>query len=276
MAPTWPVLASRVTIDSTNNVLRFVEDGTTTLDAVIAEGEYYHALSGAVTGSLLRAIIVAMNAVSLSSGASRLYTGLYRAKSAAGGVTGTTELYTDGTSLQLIGSHANTTFDMELLGWPANSDSVAGDPINSTLSSKCTWGSNQPITELFEDPPEADDGETHFTPSGVDYAWLNSEVRGRRTLDLELICEDRVRNNYATTAAGDRYRALYNWWRYARGKPLQLYHEVESSSGVIQLMTALGRLGTYIMPDHLRAPPRMEHEDDRLYRGAIKMREYVA
>lgn len=276
MAATWPVLASRVRITSTNKVLRIQEDSAAhEFDVTLTEGDCYLYGAGTESGDLCKALKDALDTASTASGAGNTYTVTYTALNAEGGRTGEVTIATDGTNVNLLGGHANTTLDLEFFGF-FNVTSGPFASFNGYNSPKSTWSSNQPLMETLPDAPEADDGATHFTPSGVDYAWLNSDVTGRRTVELDLIVEDRVRNNFPSAAFGDYWRALYSYWRYARGKPLRLYHEDEASSGVLDTLSSADLLGTYTIPEHLMAPPRMEHDDDRLYRGTLKMREHVS
>jgi hypothetical protein len=281
VAQKWPVLAARVTIDSTNNVLRVTEDGADTFDCTIAVGDYYLAEDDTQTGSLLKAIKDALDAGSTASGSGHTYGLTYEALTVPGEVAGQLTITTDGTSISILGSHANTTFDTTTIGiLPATTGPVTSGYTFDHVAPWPNWVSNQVLFDNLHDPQRRA-ATFHETPGGQTYVFQRGVVTKRRMDRFSLVCEDRIRTNLAAGLFSQlEYNALERWWEktVSDGRPFRLYWVEESSAGVLDELVSGDLLGTYVLDErHYESPPAWQMVDDaRLYDFTLYSREYKA
>lgn len=280
---TFPVLAARVTIDSTNNVIRVTEDsGAATFDCTLAAGDYYLAEDDTLTGSLLKALKDALDAGSLASGGVYTYGLTWQAQIEAGVVSGRLTITTTGTNVSILGDHANTTFDVTTIGLlPATTGPVPSGYVFEQLSPWANWVPGREMMELLHDPQRGA-AVMHETRGGQTYVYRKGAIVKRRTDIFEHLDEERVRTNLAAGSLfALEYSALERWWEKTvkDGRPFRLYHVEESATEyVLDELTSGDMLGTYVLEaEHYETPPPWQMMNDaRLYAVTIKSREYKA
>lgn len=284
MAVKYPVLAARVTITTgENDVLRVSEDsGAATFDCTLAAGDYYLAEDDTQSGSLLKALKDALDAGSLASGGSYTYGLTWQAQITPGSVSGRLVITTTGTNVSLLGSHANTTFDLAQIGlFPGVTGYFPSGYVWQQLSPWANWVPGQPMTDDLHEPQRRP-AAMHETRGGQTYVFAKGAVVKRRSDLFQFIVEERIRTNLpAGLYYSLEYSALERWWEktVADGRPFRLYWVEESATdGVLDELTSGYLIGTYVLErEHIESPPAWQMVDAaRLYDVTINSREYKA
>lgn len=237
-------MASAFVINSDNNVLRVTEGTAGAFDVTLTSGTYYLAEpDGAGADQFCEMLRGVLDARSTAVGDGNQYTVTFTGN--VGSVTGVLTIESDGTSIQINGGHANTTFDTAWVGFPA-ADSAAATSINSTLSPIMTWCSNQPAELIY--PSHLDGGSVqHRTQEGQRHTFRTADAVTHRRLAFSFIEPERT---WAPSA--DSGKGFDTFWRQiSSGRPIKLYKEGLSAGTSITQTGAADLVGTYVLASPL-------------------------
>lgn len=273
MAIEFYVLAGEVIIDSTNKVIRIEEDnGAQAFDVTLTEGSYWLFGDGSEATDLMKMMQDAFGSASSSSGAGNEYFFDYVADVEPGGVTGTVTLaQSGGTNFQIFGAHANTTFDLTLIGFPQSTSSLS-DTLTSPLSPKATWCGTSAQKRIVPGPFE-EERFVRVSPGGQVHTFLASDVRKRRRIEFEFESEDRT---YEAFSASDTARTYESFHGFVRdGRRIRLYEEDVASGYELGVLDSADLVDTYVLESDF---PPMDRDEDpaALYGWSIDLRKYVA
>ena len=274
MAVDYYCLAAAIVIETgVNDGIRFT-DSFGTVDATLAAGTHFLYGGGTEANDFGKIVGDALTAASAGSGGDTL-TCAYTGKVTAGGVTGAAVITSDD-AFTILGTHANTTLDLGLLGLVDGADHVAGGgaTVTSTLSPSRTWCSDQPPTLVDGDRVEAEVVQ-HVGPQGQRHTFAKSDPIEYRRLRFEYTHKDRV---WEDDSSADLARTFHAWWKNARkGQPVRLYKENETSGdlGVMAAADLVGA-GTYVLSEPLGAWKPQRDTAVPTWAWELELAEYFA
>lgn len=220
----YAALLGQVTIDSSNKTIRFVE-GSTTTDVTLVERTYFLRGDG-TTDDLCAGLKTALE--SIADAANNTYTVSLACSvdSTAPTATVTITRATGSGSFSILWSHANTTFDPALIGFPATDTTHSAAAKVSTLSPSSLWVSSDLLVSY--EPEEEYDVTVIRARPGRLKGQRTGGPHDRRTLVLAYLDVARVlvgENLDDPTATFERFHE-----RQGDGKRME-FHAVALSSG---------------------------------------------
>jgi hypothetical protein len=251
MTVSYYVLCAPHTLTASNNDIVVSEDGGADTTISLGVGDFYCYGDGSETNDLCKAIADALNNEGTFS---NTYTATYAADIDGSGRTGAVTITTNGTSLNIKGAHANSTFDWYTVGH-ANATSGPFTSYSGVLSPSITWLSDQ--------PPELVDGDRvegravqHRAPSGGSrHTFVVEDPVEHRRLRYNFTHKERAWSRDSNGGITVPYSAFQYHWEthYRKGKTLRLYSEDISSGTTLDTLSSADLIGTFVMSDPLDA-----------------------
>lgn len=211
----WPIMAGAITLDATNNVIRFKE-GAATNNVTIPANTYFLSGDGSAT-DLIAAIKTQLDAF----GATNTYTITLTFSSTSANPTASISIaQSGGATFQFLFADALTTFRAVHIGFTQVNTLDNTTTKVSTLSPRGLWVSDQPVKEI--EPIKQRAVFANTAKSGKIKAGARSETWSLRSVAFENV--HKLRTWFDVVSASDTEAAFDSFLDYVGdGKETRLY-----------------------------------------------------